>query len=869
MKLPPPTAKGSRRVDDATTTRAGPPPATAAQSAAPAVAATSTTAATATTTITPATVAALAAQADKRGGKKGVDYGAQLPPHAAPDAAHVAQAKEALAQIAVRAEQIAAAARGAERALQSLPDRVEVPIRAAIATGGGRPSHPERIPGIVKHKDGVSTFYPADQDIAPFALPKDQSASLPNHARVVAQRTKKMTTIVAEDGASEQARVYRLADDPGRPRPRFTGVVVELEGKTYLRDLAQGPWQGLVPVADPRAQPGAIVEVVVDRDGPPTIVAVHAPGGSALAKVYGVAAKNGLDPTFTPDATAEAAALVADPGVDDPALHDLTADELFAIDGDGARDIDQAMHLQRHPDGGYVMRYALADASYAVKPGSALQQEMFARGASAYLPGLSIPMMPDELSSGTVSLNEGEVRRAVVLHVRLDADGQLVPAETRVIRAKVKNHRQLTYKGVEAHMKGAAKIAGLDPKIDEQIALLGEIGALRRDIAVARGVVPRLQSEARVSPRDTDFSLDVRGDLDVEKFNAEISILANTEAGRMLADSDIPGVDVPGIWKVHPTPGPEKMEALRRRIDAIVRTHALPPAWEWKSDERVADFAARIIGLAQTRDQRDVAEALLQSTLLIEEGAEFGRAPGGHHGLEVENYARFTAPMREATGVETHRMVVLVQRMRDLHAALHAGGRATTPDENKTLWRRLLLDARAPEKNDDAARAFLAEAARFDALKGDKPSAARALLDRALALPPVDDAAVAEVEKQMDLAVKAQNGANRRQGQIEKDGLKLYLDQLFGPVAAEGRRMVLEGVLVGVSPEKAYVHLREPPIEVKLYVRDLKETGDGAFFLDNHGAELRRDDGTKLVVGKPLRLEVHGEADGRWVLSVA
>src|SRR5690349_21087678 len=104
-----------------------------------------------------------------------------------------------------------------------------------------------------------------------------------------------------------------------------------------------------------------------------------------------------LDPGFAPEVEAEAAALVASPGLDDPALTDLEAVPFVTVDGPGTRDLDQALYLERDGDG-YLVRYAIADAAYFVKPGSRLFAEALRRGTSYYLPGLSVPMLPRSLS---------------------------------------------------------------------------------------------------------------------------------------------------------------------------------------------------------------------------------------------------------------------------------------------------------------------------------------------------------------------------------------------------------------------------------------------------------------------------------------
>jgi ribonuclease R len=154
-----------------------------------------------------------------------------------------------------------------------------------------------------------------------------------------------------------------------------------------------------------------------------------------------------LDDTYPPAVHAEVEAWLAAPGLDDPALIDLTPEPFVTIDNEGSRDLDQALAITR--DGpGYRLRYALADAAYYVRPGSALFAEALARGASYYLPGWSIPMLPRPLSEGLVSLNAGVPRRAMVWTFGLDPQGAIV--DVALERARIQSHAQLTYAGVQA-----------------------------------------------------------------------------------------------------------------------------------------------------------------------------------------------------------------------------------------------------------------------------------------------------------------------------------------------------------------------------------------------------------------------------------
>ena len=125
------------------------------------------------------------------------------------------------------------------------------------------------------------------------------------------------------------------------------------------------------------------------------------PVPSARDAVQAILNEEGLPPQFPPDVEAEVEALRRSPGLDDPSLLDLRALPFVTIDGPTSRDLDQALLVERDGDD-LVVHYAIADAAYFVRPGSALFAEALRRGASYYVPGRVVPMLPPALSEGLI-----------------------------------------------------------------------------------------------------------------------------------------------------------------------------------------------------------------------------------------------------------------------------------------------------------------------------------------------------------------------------------------------------------------------------------------------------------------------------------
>jgi len=446
---------------------------------------------------------------------------------------------------------------------------------------------------------------------------------------------------------------------------RFVAELVASRRGLEARELLDRDRPVSLADAPVRLAEGEIV-TVEERDRVGRVVGpCLARAGSVRASVYRIAARHRLDPLHPPEVLAQARGFRRRPGTDDPALEDLTHLPFVTIDNRGSRDLDQAMHLERLPSGGgFLARYAIADASHYVRPGTPLFDESLARGATFYLPGLAIPMLPRSLCEDLVSLNQGRVRRALVFEMRLERGGECL--ETRLVRARVSSLRKLSYPGVQRHYDDPAGSGMGRERWGETLDLLREVGELLVGRAARQHVVQYRRSEVEITLGEGErASCTIVSDrrLDVERYNEQVSLLCNVEGARLLADSC--GLDhVQGVFRVHPSPSPEALDGFERLVEALVRRRRLlPEVWSWRrSEEPLADYLARL-----PRRSR-LGRALERQARMLNDPARFEPAPAPHHAIGAPFYARFSAPMREVVGVFTHK------------EALEAlGGAATAP----------------------------------------------------------------------------------------------------------------------------------------------------------------------------------------------
>lgn len=728
----------------------------------------------------------------------------------------------------------------AAAALQRVERRasVEVPIRARVATARANSNRmPGEVPGILRERDGRITFYPADESLLPFELDRALAKDLPRDVLLIARVTKKTVQIVDENGQDATASLYALRHErEAQLGGRFTGIVDLLDGTPHLRDIATGKLHLLVG----QHEAGKVLAGHVEPGGQVVIDNVVAKSGTAEARSWSVAGTQHLDPAFPVRALEEAAAILQKPGLDDPSLVDRRAEPFFAIDNHGSKDIDQAMRLKRRPDGGFVLQYALADMAHAVKPGMALWDEALVRGASFYMPGINVPMQPRDVCERGVSLNAHEDHRAMVVTIEFDAQGKV--EKTSSERAIIHSQAQLTYPGVSAFLEGKAPIDKDDQghavprEVKDQLALFQALGGVLQKQADARGVVSPERREMRIGLNGARFELhEVEADL-ASGLNAQLSIAANCAGASMLADTGIPGIEAPGIFRIHPPPGKEKLEALRRLVSAIVDSNNAPQAWKWNDREMLSEWVDRIREAPTSDREHDLARALQSQVLGIQVSSEYSREPDLHSGLMVEGYGRFTAPMREVVGLLSHATLAQLDSLKRVRAL------GVADAELVPLWQHMLLGAivrpadLSPERAALAARAVALETLRGPQLL----AAAQGLLADLRAASPLTEAENGAVDKTFDKAVAVGNASRMKQKQCENAAQRLLFDDLFlsdlgGVAAGNPLAPARKGVVISASPGRLIVALKSPDVEVKIGREDLGEV----MLLEREGAAVR------------------------------
>ncbi len=324
-----------------------------------------------------------------------------------------------------------------------------------------------------------------------------------------------------------------------------------------------------------------------------------------------------VSPTFPPEVEGAARAAAEAPRLPDL---DRTDVPFVTIDPPGARDLDQALHLEKDGDG-YVVHYAIADVAAFVSPGDPVDEEARRRGETLYGADTKIPLHPPVLSEGAASLLPGEVRPALLWTIGLDAEG--ARTDVHVERARVRSTAQLTYDDAQRAID--------DGTASESLALLRDIGQLRIAREAARGGVSLPLPEQEVEVEGDRWRLEFREQLAVEQWNAQLSLLTGFAAADLMLYARI------GLLRTLPPPDPHDVQRLHRTARAL---HI-----DWPAEQLYPDF---IRGLDTSKPSH---AAMVNACARLLRGSGYVAFEGENptqplHAALAEEYAHVTAPLR-------------------------------------------------------------------------------------------------------------------------------------------------------------------------------------------------------------------------------
>ncbi len=442
------------------------------------------------------------------------------------------------------------------------------------------------------------------------------------------------------------------------------------------------------PPAD--IEPGQVVEVEIERYAS----AEQAASGRVLevlgelddprVDIETVIRSHGLPHVFSPATLEEAGQIVGEfSGEELKGRTDLRGLSLVTIDGETARDFDDAVALRKEGDS-YRLWVSIADVAHYVTPGSALDKDAVERGTSVYFPGFCLPMLPEELSNGICSLRPDEERLAMTAEMLFDSQGQLKSAD--FYPAVIRSRARLTYTRV-AEILDHPATSTLEADLTEQLLAMAEFSAILTRMRLERGSLDLEIPEVEVIVDDTGkaVSLEKIERNQAHRLIEEFMLAANEAVAGFLRDQ---GWDF--LYRIHEQPALDKLQELQQLaaecgIGLLVGKKQLHKHLQ----QMLADAA-------------DLPEGRLLNQQLLRSLQQARYAPQnvGHFGLAAECYCHFTSPIRRYPDLVVHRVLKLALQQRpkseglDLPRLEILGRDCSAKERRAMLAERDLVDLR-------------------------------------------------------------------------------------------------------------------------------------------------------------------------------
>lgn len=325
---------------------------------------------------------------------------------------------------------------------------------------------------------------------------------------------------------------------------------------------------------------------------------------------------------------------------------DLTNEEIFTIDGDSAKDFDDAVSVKKLDNGHYILGVHIAHVSHYVKENSIIDKIAFERGNSVYLANYVIPMLLHNLSNGICSLNENVDRLTKSCIMEFDEHGILV--DYSIKDSVINSKKRMTYNKVNQVLNGNCPE---DYKqFEKSLLIMNELAIKLRKVRIADGSVEFNIDEPEVIFNEKGKPIDiiVRNRADAEKLIEEFMLSANSAVGLHLFSKKLPA-----IFRIHDIPNIEKIKEFMNFLHVMgEKTSKIPHNLR-------PDFIQKILNSLKNNPSFKIySELLLQSM----SKAAYSIEKLEHFALALKIYTHFTAPIRRYADLIVHRLLDLYER---------------------------------------------------------------------------------------------------------------------------------------------------------------------------------------------------------------
>lgn len=475
----------------------------------------------------------------------------------------------------------------------------------------------------------------------------------------------------------------RVVEIIERASTTFVGTYFEAQGEGYVH-VDGKIFNSPIHVGDPGAK-GVSEEdkVVIDilqfpsknYLGRGVISKVLGPHGKPGVDLLSIIYEFGIPLDFEEDVLAEAreqASLFDEKKLGN--RRDLTKETIVTIDPVDARDFDDAISLERNEKGHWVLGVHIADVAHFVKEGSILDREAKSRGTSVYLPGRVIPMLPEIVSNGLASLQEGQVRFTKSAFIEFTAQG--VPVHTEFANSAIKVTQRFAYEQVMPIVEGRDDEGDqLSPHVRELLKNMHHLAMMLRRRRFAAGALELHLAEVKLT---FDEKHRVSGAVEREHDEShqiieEFMLAANIAVAEAFDDRGLRF-----LRRVHPSPEAPRQLAFAEFANAL--------GYTLKKAQSRKDLQKIIEEVHGTPLEQAINYALLRSL----KQAEYTDEELGHYALAVDHYCHFTSPIRRYPDLTIHRMIDEILERPDQ-------GKGQSPQGLRQLGQELSLRERRAE----------------------------------------------------------------------------------------------------------------------------------------------------------------------------
>jgi len=437
---------------------------------------------------------------------------------------------------------------------------------------------------------------------------------------------------IVERARSRISGIYEASQNFGfvRPKDVFGKDIYISKKNSMFAETGELVIVDIISWGDEEKKPeGKIVEVLGDAYNSNVMI-------NALIK------REGYSEEFPEEAEKESRKIDEPETIDFKNRKDLRNYPIITIDGEDARDLDDAVYVEELSNGNYRLIVSIADVSHYVKEDSALDKEALNRGNSVYLVDRVIPMFPRKLSNGICSLNEGVDRLSFTADMEININGKVVSHE--IYKSVIKVRHRMTYTNVNKILEKKYEDIEKYKDIEEMLFLMKKVSGYIRNYRFGRGSIDFDLNEIKVvldeNGKVSYIKRRERGE--AEKIIEDFMIAANETVAEKIF-----WMDLPFVYRIHEKPDIERMKQLNEFLAGFgYRIHNL--------DELHPGKIQKIIEDVKDKNYKMVLNKMILMSL---KQAKYTTENLGHFGLASTYYTHFTSPIRRYSDLLVHRIL--------------------------------------------------------------------------------------------------------------------------------------------------------------------------------------------------------------------